>query len=339
MRILEPLLARPWLIVALMCAVALWRVVLERRAAKGERSPRAAEEEAALTALKTAQLVALGVLAIALLLTPHFKALEMGWKVLYVGLGVVAARLALRLVEGRRPPRRGAESGQESERRAGIGELLDSALVALALVFFVIKPFVVQAFWIPSISMEDTLLVGDRVVVNRFVYRFSEPRRGDIVVFRAPPEADEEEKEFIKRLIGLPGDRIRVARGTLFVNGIPVEEPYIAERPLYTFPAVPPRRGMGSQRYTYPTRESVTGATIEWTVEDGQVVVPDGHYLMLGDNRNKSHDGHQWGFVARDRLVGRAMFSFWPPGRIRAFEWPGGVAALDDRTSTSSPPP
>jgi len=177
---------------------------------------------------------------------------------------------------------------QQSPYRALMLELCDSLLIAFALVFFLIKPFVVAAFYIPSGSMRPTLLERDRVLVNKFVYRLSEPRRQDIIVFRAPREATMggQQKDFIKRLIGLPGERIEIhSYDGVYINGVKLGEPYIG--PLQT------------PDYDYGPNE-----------------VPAGHYFVMGDNRRDSNDSHRWGFLDRHNVLGKAMVIFWPPGRI-----------------------
>jgi signal peptidase I len=258
---------------------------------------------------------------------------------------LVAARAVLFASEviGRRRTRLGlpVTQGWIAENRAGTIELLNSIFVALAFVFVILRPFVVQAFWIPSTSMCNTLLVGDRVIVDRLAYRFGSPHRGDIVVFKAPPAADPDGQEFIKRLIALPGDRVRVRRSQLFVNDQPVqEESYIRERPHYRFPEM-------SDPYSsvYEHRDGKTGILVQFPVDHGDVVVPEGHYFFLGDNRNQSHDGHEWGFVPAASLVGKAVFVFWPVQRARVLYSPyapGSVvpeAASSEAVATRSSSP
>jgi len=253
--------------------------------------------------------------------SPEFRALNMGLKVALLVIALAVARIWV--AWGERDEALAGQAGQQSRSslvpsRASARELSNSGLVALALVFFIIKPFAVAAFWIPSESMVSTLLVSDRVVVNRFAYRFMSPRRGDIVVFKAPPTADPEGKEFIKRLVGLPGDRIRIRDGQLYVNGQAVSEPYIRERPNRNFP----REDFGPAGRTITQYDIMTHLPVEFTIRGGDVIVPEGHYLMLGDNRNHSHDGRDWGFVPEDNIIGRAMFIFWPPGRVRGLYAP-----------------
>ncbi|UCH36738.1 MAG: signal peptidase I [Armatimonadota bacterium] len=165
-------------------------------------------------------------------------------------------------------------------------ELSDSLLIAFALVFLLIKPFVVAAFYIPSGSMRPTLMERDRVLVNKFIYRLTEPRRQDVIVFRAPPQASMEQKDFIKRLIGLPGDHLEIrSYDGVYINGRKLDEPYIG--PLQ------------APDYDY-----------------GPVEVPSGQYFVMGDNRRDSNDSHRWGFLNRANLLGKAMIIFWPPGRM-----------------------
>jgi len=190
--------------------------------------------------------------------------------------------------------------------RAFMLELLDSGLIAFVLVFMLIRPFVVQAFYIPSESMEPSLLRHDRILVNKFVYRLNEPKRGDIIVFEAPDYASfgNGKKDFVKRLIGLPGDTIRIRHGDgVYIDDRRLDEPREIPRPDYDWPV---------DAFGMPTGDPYT--------------VPDGCYFVLGDNRNKSNDSHRWADplsgqprpeLRATRLVGKAMVIFWPPTRVR----------------------
>ena len=186
--------------------------------------------------------------------------------------------------------------------RAAVLEFIDSALIALLLVFCILRPFVVQAFYIPSSSMENTLQINDRILVNKFIYFFTEPDFGDVIVFRAPRQAfpgPMEEKDFIKRVVGIPGDRIAVHDGKLWRNGQPVDEPYIKQPPTYRWPL------------------------------EGEVTIPEGQLLVFGDNRNDSNDSHRWEmqdrdgnwrpapFLPRDHVLGKAVVIFWPLHHLR----------------------
>jgi len=186
-------------------------------------------------------------------------------------------------------------------------ELLDSLLIAIVLVFCIIRPFVVQAFYIPSGSMRNTLQEKDRILVNRFIYRLRDPKPRDIVVFRAPPAASSEQKDFIKRLVAREGDLVAVREGVLYINGKPQQEPYTRQAMYYEFPPSP---------YTVPLDQEKWG-TVEVVNGMRCVRVPRGMLFVLGDNRNDSNDGHRWGYLPRRNLLGRAMVIFWPVQRIR----------------------
>jgi signal peptidase I len=216
--------------------------------------------------------------------------------------------------------------GQRSELSRSITETLDSAAIALGLVLFIIQPFLLQAFFIPSGSMEDTLRIGDRLLVSKLIYRFEEPNFQDVVVFRAPEESGSGGQDFIKRCIGTPGHVIEMRYRQLFRDGKPVGEPYpkyanpamifgydmkIVDGKIYSreyFSPGAPGDWQLAPRVREPDQERITNAKPE--------PVPAGKLLMLGDNRHNSNDSHAWGFVPRDNVVGKAIFVFWPPARI-----------------------
>ena len=178
-------------------------------------------------------------------------------------------------------------------------ETADSALIAVVLVFLVIRPFLVQTFFIPTGSMLPTLEVGDRLLVSKIDYRFGHPKRGDIIVFKAPPEASPKPADFIKRLVGLPGDVMQVKDGALYRNGKRLNEPYLNEEEIF-----------------YLDEHTEAGLPI---VVNGSMLpfkVPKGMYFVMGDNRNNSHDSHAWGPLDRNRVIGKAWVKFWPPKRI-----------------------
>jgi signal peptidase I len=158
--------------------------------------------------------------------------------------------------------------------------------VALSLILALgIRSFVAEARFIPSGSMLPTLQIDDRLIVDKISYRFKNPERGDIVVF-SPTEALQKQKftdAFIKRVIGLPGDKVEVKGGKVYVNDRALAENYIDEQPHYFY---------------------------------GPVTVPSGSYLVLGDNRNNSYDSHYWGFVPRANIIGKAVVRFWPLNRM-----------------------
>ena len=172
--------------------------------------------------------------------------------------------------------------------RRAIMEFIDSGLVAVLLVFFILRPFVVQAFYIPSGSMEPTLVLRDRILVNKFIYYLRDPQAGDIVVFRSPPQASQIEKDFIKRVVGVAGDVLEHVGGKLYRNGQPVDEPYI--RPPF--------------------------GEWHWRALPQPYTVPEGHVVVFGDNRGNSNDGHEWGPLPRANILGKAFVAFWPPHRV-----------------------
>lgn len=178
-------------------------------------------------------------------------------------------------------------------------------IIAAVITAFVIKTFGVASYYIPSESMVPTLEIQDRLLVNRFSYRFyfAEPERGDIMVFRP---ADKPNVDFIKRVIGVPGDEIQVKDGAVFVNGEKLEESYIKEPPEYSLP---------NADFEFRNKD----ANIITTNKDGEPVVkiPEGYYFMLGDNRNDSNDSHVWGLQKRKDIQGKALFIFWPFNRVK----------------------
>ncbi len=174
--------------------------------------------------------------------------------------------------------------------------------------------FIVQAFQIPSPSMENTLLVGDYLLVNKLCYGagswgdyvmpYRRVQRGDIVVFHYPVNPAQ---HFVKRVIGVPGDRVRLINKQVFVNGVQVKEPYAG----YYHPST------DLFRVCFPWVDIAAGETPEWwvelrkMVEDGQLIVPVGHYFVMGDNRDNSYDSRYWGFVPQENIIGRPLLIYW----------------------------
>ena len=226
-------------------------------------------------------------------------------------------------------------------------ETLDSAAIAIGLVLFIIQPFLLQAFYIPSGSMEDTLQwqykfmgrpMGDRLLISKLIYRLRDPKFQEIVVFKAPPEAiresstsaiDEatgEETDFIKRCIGTPGDVVEARNGRYYHNGKLIDEPYVKWAdggvPHYDMKIVDGKvyyREYGNDNTSGPwKREQVPVEPDEaQRIENAPPgKVPPGMFLMLGDHRSNSLDSHFWGFVPRANVLGKAVFIFWPPPRI-----------------------
>ncbi|NCO36011.1 MAG: signal peptidase I [Armatimonadetes bacterium] len=215
----------------------------------------------------------------------------------------------------------------KDETRHSVLEFVDSGLIALVLVFFFIRPFVVQAFYIPSGSMRMTLLENDRILVNKWIYRIRPPHRQDIVVFKAPPKAlgnSKEKKDFIKRLVGLPGDAVEVRSGAVYVNDKALAEPYLQEPPDYDMKIVDGQVYEILPYSQYPVQRNSEPVQDEREMERILVAapgrVPHGSLLVFGDNRNDSNDGHKWGFLPKENLLGKAMVIFYPLQRARLLD-------------------
>jgi signal peptidase I len=180
--------------------------------------------------------------------------------------------------------------------------------------------FIVQAFTIPSESMEKTLLIGDYLLVDKFCYGdsglwndvmpYRKIRRGDIVVFHYPVNPSQ---HFVKRVIGLPGDRVRLINKKVFVNGTALDESYVQ----YIAPDRQPYRD------DFPRTDiPATGVNARWweemrkLVEDHQLIVPGDHYFVLGDNRDDSQDSRYWGFVPRENIIGRPLLIYWSASNL-----------------------
>jgi signal peptidase I len=179
-------------------------------------------------------------------------------------------------------------SQKNKESQGGIGIWKENVvLIAIALLLaFIIRTFIAEPRYIPSASMVPTLLKDDRLVIEKVSYYFHSPDFGDIVVFNPPVELQSrgypKDQAFIKRIIGRPGDNIKITEGKVYLNGEPLEEKYIAEPP------------------ESPMKE---------------VKVPTGEYFVMGDNRNDSNDSRYWGFLPKQNIIGRAVFRFWPLNR------------------------
>jgi len=201
---------------------------------------------------------------------------------------------------------------------SGWPESLQSLVSTIVIAIFVVT-FIVQAFQIPSESMESTLLIGDYLLVDKFhfggdgfwrtVLPYAKVKRGDIVVFHYPVHPSE---HFVKRVIGVPGDRIRLINRRVHVNGVPLSEPYVHYfRPHNSEPEAMFRDDFPRLDHT------VTGLTGAWfqemqkMVEDDQLIVPDGNYFVMGDNRDDSLDSRYWGFVPQENIVGRPLVIYW----------------------------
>lgn len=214
-----------------------------------------------------------------------------------------------------------------SERNGGTPAEWAKSIVIAVVLFLVLRTFLVQTFVITSGSMEDTLLVGDMLVVNRAaigsrvpatnlrIPGYSRPERGDVLVFDPPHE---ERLKLIKRLVGMPGDTLEMRNRTLFINGEKVDEPYVVHstQPDESHPWMEWQReyltsDVDHRSYS-PTRDN-------W----GPIVVPEDRYFMLGDNREQSLDSRYWGLLEGWRLEGRAVFKYFSynKGSYRPFPW------------------
>jgi signal peptidase I len=201
-------------------------------------------------------------------------------------------------------------------RKSTFREYFESIVIAVILALF-IRTWVVQAFKIPTGSMENNLLIGDHLLVNKFVFSpaSSVPERallpvtlvsrGDVVVFKYP---EDPERDFIKRVIGLPGESLEVRQKVVYIDGRPLDEPYVH----FLRPA-----GTGTHEFTsYDVRESY-----------GPVTVPAGHYFVMGDNRDNSQDSRYWGFLPASYVKGKALLVYWSYESEREDHQQSGVGA------------
>jgi len=213
------------------------------------------------------------------------------------------------------PAGRDVSPAQKKKVSAGtdVSSSLQSLMGTVVIAVFVIT-FIVQAFQIPSPSMENTLLVGDYLLVNKLCYGggsvadsfmpYRQVRRGDIVVFHYPVNPAQ---HFVKRVVGVPGDRVRLINKQVFVNGVALKEPYAR--------FIRPSNDLF--RDSFPRLDVSPGETPEWwlqlrkLVEDGQLIVPEGHYFVMGDNRDDSYDSRYWGFVPQANIIGRPLLIYW----------------------------
>lgn len=175
-----------------------------------------------------------------------------------------------------------------------------------------------QAFVIPTGSMEDTLLVGDHLLVDKLSYApsgpiskyllpYQEPRHGDIIVFRYPPDLSQ---TLVKRLIGLPGDRLRITNGVVYRNGIRLNEPYVYHKYAYD-PTLDNFPTACCRPVKEPQAEQAQRDMLERNVKSGELVIPPNMYFGMGDNRDNSSDSRFWGFVPRQNLIGKPFLIYW----------------------------
>jgi signal peptidase I len=186
-----------------------------------------------------------------------------------------------------------------TRKKSAIRDWTESIIVAFILAM-IIRTFVIQAFKIPTGSMRPSLLEGDLILVNKFIYgakipftnlrlpKIRAPKRGDVIVFIYPKDS---KKDFIKRLVALPGESVEIKNGTVYINDQPRLEPLFSQRYYYN-------RG-------------------EFGKEGNKIIVPENSFFVLGDNSASSQDSRYWGFVPKDNILGKAILIYWPLPRIR----------------------
>jgi signal peptidase I len=186
-----------------------------------------------------------------------------------------------------------------SFQKSTLREYFEALVTAVILALFV-RTWVVQAFKIPTGSMENNLLIGDHLLVNklvsgpsltsfeRMILPLREPKRGDVMVFKYP---DEPERDFIKRVIGLPGDTLELRSKKVYINGQPLDEPYV--------------------HFLEPASEGQEVTQFDVRERYGPVRIPDGQYFVMGDNRDNSQDSRYWGFLPRHYIKGKALMIYW----------------------------
>jgi len=216
----------------------------------------------------------------------------------------------------------------------GVPEAISSLLRTVVVALFVLT-FLAQPMVIPSESMERTLLVGDFLLMNRSalapagIWRRIFPdggvERGEIVIFHSPLNPEE---YLIKRVIGLPGDRLRIDHGHVLMNGQPLDEPYAVFEPATPNPYLD---HFPTANYTDPWVDSGWWKQLQQDTRNGELVIPAGEYFMLGDNRNHSRDSRFWGFVARNQIVARTLVIYFSLNRPSPTDVQKASEAPDDR--------
>ena len=185
-----------------------------------------------------------------------------------------------------------SEQGETPRKSASIWRFLLDVIetIVLSVLLFLAINTISARIRVDGFSMEPTLRNGEFVIVNKLAYRFGEPTIGDVIVFHYPRDP---EQEYIKRVLGLSGDQVRIAAGQVYVNEQPIAEPYIAAPPRY----------------------------------DSQWSVPENSLFVLGDNRNNSSDSHNWGPVPMENVIGKALFVYWPPDEWGLIQHPQAASA------------
>ena len=238
---------------------------------------------------------------------------------------------------GKPDPESSAPSLQALPPQAWPGSFSDWTWTAVLFLF--LTTTLVQGFEIPTGSMEGSLLIGDRLLVNKQTYAASdplsrlllpyrEPKRGDIIVFRFPLDINQ---AYVKRVVGVPGDRLRLENRQLFINGQPVEEPYLSKRLV----------GSDPYRDNFPRYADTSGTPLakramlmhEVYVQGGDLVIPDGNYFAMGDNRDNSLDSRYWGFVPRENIIGKPLLVYWSYGYPYSDSYEGAIPGKQIRWS------
>ncbi len=198
------------------------------------------------------------------------------------------------------PPWQAIFSGHGGQRKKSVAREWVESIIWAFILAMIIRTFVIQAFKIPTGSMRTTLIEGDLILVNKFIYgakipftdfnlpKLREPQRGDVIVFIYPKDP---KKDFVKRLVGLPSDAVQINNGTIYIN----------DNPILT--------SIFNQIYYYNRGE--------FAQEGQKLKVPKDSFFVLGDNSTSSQDSRYWGFVPRKNILGKAMLIYWPPQRIR----------------------
>jgi len=171
---------------------------------------------------------------------------------------------------------------EQTKKKSIVREYAEAIIIALVLAF-IIRTFVVQAFKIPSGSMIPTLQIGDHILVNKFIYRFTDVKRGDIIVFKFPKD---ESRDFIKRVVGLPGDKIEVKDKKVYINDKEIDE-------------------------SYAFHEEAGGGSFHPRDIFGPITVPENNFFVMGDNRENSMDSRFWGLLDKNKIKGRAFIIYW----------------------------
>ena len=184
------------------------------------------------------------------------------------------------------------KTGEQSELEKSLFREVVETIGLAVILAIILRTFVIQAFFIPSGSMENTLLPGDMILDNKFIYYFPDYKHGDILVFKYPKEP---EKDYIKRVIGLPGDTVEIKNGDIYINDKLTEEKYTKQK---------------------AADDIILHASAGTDVPLSKIKVPEGKLFVMGDNRNNSQDSRFWGYLPKENIRGKALLIYWPLNRI-----------------------